>query len=53
MYSFNVLALFIGCRCNKGKEILLQDWTSPEGSGRFRRPEFMTIGTWRWQVFQL
>jgi hypothetical protein len=24
MYSFNVLALFVGCRCKKGKAIPLQ-----------------------------
>jgi hypothetical protein len=29
----------------KGKEIPLQIWTSPEGSRRLRLPDFKTIGT--------
>jgi hypothetical protein len=29
----------------KGKAIPLQAWTGPEGSRRFRLPDFMTIGT--------
>jgi len=32
----------------KGKAIPLQAWTGPEGSRRFRFPDFKTIGTWRW-----
>jgi len=32
----------------KGKAIPLQAWTDPEGSRRFRLPDFKTIGTWRW-----
>jgi len=34
------------------KGIPLHAWTGPEGSRRFRLPEFMTIGTWRWQGCQ-
>jgi len=29
----------------KGKAILLQAWTGPEGSRRLRLPDFKTIGT--------
>jgi hypothetical protein len=29
----------------RGKKILVQDWTGPEGSGRLRLPDFMTMGT--------
>jgi hypothetical protein len=29
----------------KGKAIPLQAWTGPEGSRRFRLPDFMAIGT--------
>jgi len=29
----------------KGKEIPLQAWTGPEGSRRFRLPNFKTTGT--------
>ena len=29
----------------KGKAIPFQAWTSPEGSRRFRLPDFKTIGT--------
>jgi len=29
----------------KGKAIPLQAWTGPEGSRRFRIPDFKTIGT--------
>jgi hypothetical protein len=29
----------------KGKTIPLQDWRGPEGSRRFRLPDFKTIGT--------
>ena len=29
----------------KGKAILLQAWTGPEGSRSLRLPDFMTIGT--------
>jgi hypothetical protein len=28
-----------------GKAISLQDWTGPEGSRRFRLPDFKTFGT--------
>jgi len=31
----------------KGQAIPLQAWTGPEGSTRFRLPDFNTIGTWR------
>ena len=31
----------------KVKQSLLQVWTGPEGSRRWRFPDFMTIGTWR------
>jgi hypothetical protein len=33
----------------KGKAIPLHPLTGPEGSRRLRLPDFMTIGTWRWQ----
>jgi len=36
----------------KGKEILLQAWTGPEGYRKWRLPDFQTIGTWRWQDCQ-
>jgi hypothetical protein len=29
----------------KGKAILLQAWTGPEGSRRLRLPDFKTVGT--------
>ena len=32
----------------KGKVILVQAWTDPEGSRRFRLPDFKTLSTWRW-----
>jgi len=32
----------------KGSGIPLEIWTSPEGSGRFRIPDFKTIGALRW-----
>jgi len=32
----------------KGKTVLLQAWTGPEGSRSLRLPDFKTIGTWRW-----
>jgi len=35
------------CECTY-KAIPLQVWTVPEGSRRFRLPDFKTIGTWRW-----
>jgi hypothetical protein len=35
-----------------GKAIPLQALTGPEGSRRFRLPDFKTIGTWRWQGCQ-
>jgi hypothetical protein len=30
------------------KAIPLQAWTGPEGSRKFRFPDFKTFGTWRW-----
>jgi hypothetical protein len=36
----------------KGKAIPLQALTGPEGSRRFRLPDFKTIGTSRWQGCQ-
>jgi hypothetical protein len=36
----------------RGKAIPLQTWTGPEGSRRFRLPDFKTVGTWRWQGCQ-
>jgi hypothetical protein len=36
----------------KGKAILLQAWTGPEGSRRLRLPDFKTIGTWKWKGCQ-
>jgi hypothetical protein len=36
----------------KGKAFPLQAWTGPEGSRRLRLPDFMLIGTWRWQGCQ-
>ena len=33
---------------DKGKPIPLQAWTGHDCSGRIRRPDFKTIGTWRW-----
>jgi hypothetical protein len=35
-----------------GKAIPLQAWTGPEGSRSLRLPDFMTVGTWRWQGCQ-
>ena len=32
----------------KAKEIPLHTWTGPEGSRRFRLPDFKAFGTWRW-----
>ena len=32
----------------QGKAFPLQAWAVPEGSRRFRLPDFMTISTWRW-----
>jgi hypothetical protein len=32
----------------KGKAILLQAWTGPEGSRRLKLPDFKTIGTRSW-----
>jgi hypothetical protein len=29
----------------KGKEVTVQAWTGPEGSRRFRLPDFKAIGT--------
>ena len=40
--------LFLGYKCNvkgKGKAILLQAWTGPEGSSKLRLPDFKTVGT--------
>jgi hypothetical protein len=36
----------------KGKAIPIQALTGPEGSRRFRLPDYKTIGTWRWQGCQ-
>jgi hypothetical protein len=36
----------------KGKASPLQASTGPESSRRLRRPDFKTIGTWRWQGCQ-
>jgi len=33
---------------DKQKESLYSPFTGPEGSRRFRLPDFETIGTWRW-----
>jgi hypothetical protein len=32
-------------KSNKGTAIPVQAWTGPEGSRRFRIPDFMTVGT--------
>jgi len=32
----------------KGKTILVQTWTGPVRSRRWRLPYFKTIGTWKW-----
>ena len=37
---------------SKGKGIPLQAGCGPEGSRRFRLPDFMTFGTWRWRGCQ-
>jgi hypothetical protein len=36
----------------KGNAIPLQALTGPEGSRRFRLPDFKSIGTWKWQGCQ-
>jgi hypothetical protein len=36
----------------KGKAILLQAWTGPEGSRSLRLPDFKPFGTLRWQGCQ-
>jgi hypothetical protein len=33
---------FGGCK-GKGKAVLLQDWSDPEGSRKLRFPDFMTM----------
>jgi hypothetical protein len=33
----------------KGTAVLLPAWTGPEGSRRMRLPDYMTVGTQRWQ----
>jgi len=38
----NLHALYTG---KKGRAILLQAWTGPEGSRRLSLPDFKTIGT--------
>jgi len=35
-------------RVKRGKAVPLQAWTGPEGSRRWRLPDFKMIGTWRW-----
>jgi hypothetical protein len=32
----------------KGKSILVQAWTGPEGFRRLRFPDFKTFGKWWW-----
>jgi hypothetical protein len=32
----------------KGKAILVQDWTGPEGSGRLMLSDFKTVGALKW-----
>jgi len=32
----------------KGKATPLHAWTGPEGSRRFRLPDFKRVNTWRW-----
>jgi len=32
----------------KSKAILVDSWTGPEGSRKFRLPDFKTVGKWRW-----
>ena len=36
----------------KGKVVPVQAWGRQGGSRRFRLPDFMTIGTWRWLDWQ-
>ena len=48
-YIYMYVARLVQC---KVKTIQLQAWTGPEGSRRLRLPDFMTIGTWRWQGCQ-
>ena len=36
----------------KSKATPVQTWTGPEGSRVLQIPDFMTIGTWRWQSCQ-
>jgi hypothetical protein len=36
----------------KAKATPVQAWTVPEGSRRLRLPDFKTIGTWGWKVYQ-
>jgi hypothetical protein len=45
-------ALFDLTGKGEGKATPLQALTGPEGSRRFRLPDFKTIGTWRWQGCQ-
>jgi hypothetical protein len=32
-------------KCVKGEAIPVEAWTRPEGSSRFRLPDFKTVGT--------
>jgi len=36
----------------KGNAIPVEAWAGPAGSRRLRLPNFMTIGTWRWEGCQ-
>ena len=40
--SYHIISYHI---IGKGKAIPLQAWTGPEGSRRFRLPDFKTVGT--------
>jgi hypothetical protein len=37
----------------KGKAVPLQTWIGPEGCRRLRLPDFMTVGTLKWEGCQL
>jgi hypothetical protein len=32
----------------QSKAILVQVWTGPEGSRRYRLSDFKRVGTWKW-----
>jgi len=44
METFDI-DIYISVRKGKGKAILLQAWTGPEGSRKLRLPDFRTFGT--------